>query len=77
MDSLNESVEQTLWTALRAAEEGAMLAAHMAEHAREHRDAEGADLLESEASDLREQLEQLRGMVRSHRSVTARTRKAG
>ena len=75
--SLSESIEKTLWNALRAAEEGSLLAAHMAGHAREHGDAEGADLLESEASELREQTERLRGLLRGRGALTTWTQKAG
>jgi two-component system chemotaxis response regulator CheB len=72
--ALNESIEASLWGAVRAIEEGAMLASHMATHARERDDLASARHLTDETARLNEQMNVVRSLLTIRSAATATKR---
>ncbi|HEX8558391.1 MAG TPA: chemotaxis protein CheB [Pyrinomonadaceae bacterium] len=69
LSELTESVEATLWAAIRSMAESAMLMRHMAEHVRES-DPASADRFEEKAGDARRRLEMVRRAVFTHERLS-------
>lgn len=69
---VSEGIEEALWNAVRALEEGGMLLRRMAEHlhVREH-GAEGTDL-EARAEEVRAQSDAIRQIVSAHGALTSK-----
>jgi two-component system, chemotaxis family, protein-glutamate methylesterase/glutaminase len=61
--AVNEGIEEGLWNAVRALEEGHLLLEHLAAHARRRGDAERAMLLSEQVASAKEQSETLRRVV--------------
>jgi two-component system, chemotaxis family, protein-glutamate methylesterase/glutaminase len=61
--TLNESTEDTIWSAIRALQEGAMLLQHLAQHARDAGQEHEAYDLDRQAEDKLEQAEWVRKTV--------------
>ena len=60
LSTLNETTEDTIWSAVRALQEGAMLLEHLAQHARDAGQVNEANSLDREAQDKLEQAELVR-----------------
>lgn len=69
--SLEDAIEESLWSSVRAIEEGVLLARHMAEHARQKDDLSGARYLAEQAIRLREQMDTVRGLLLGRSALTA------
>jgi two-component system chemotaxis response regulator CheB len=61
--SLNENTEDTVWSAVRTLQEGAMLLQHLAQHSRDAGQESEADSLEREAQDKLERAELVRKTI--------------
>lgn len=61
--AIGEGIEESLWNAVRALEEGSLLISGMAEHLRTSHDGAGADRLVARAEEARLQAEQVRKLV--------------
>jgi len=61
--TLNEATEDTIWSAVRALQEGAMLLGHLAQHARDAGQVDEANSLDREAEEKMEQAELVRGSL--------------
>lgn len=65
---INNGIEESLWNAIRAIEEGELLMKRMAEHVSAHRGGEPADLREA-AAKARERADALRRMVSNQQAI--------
>ena len=71
--AVGEGIEESLWIALRALEEGQLLMGRMAEHVRLHDRAE-ADRLCARADEAKRQSDVIRGLVTSRDPLPAGTK---
>ncbi len=69
--AVNEGIDDAMWMAIRALEEGGMLLSRMAEHARGH-DGDHSQRLASRAHDVRGRAATIRKLVMQHDPLTAK-----
>lgn len=67
---VTKSIEDTLWNALRAIEEGELLISHMAQHMHQSNDSETAELFLQKASNAKRQAELVRQAVMSNETLS-------
>jgi two-component system chemotaxis response regulator CheB len=70
---LTESVEDVLWSSLRAIEESVMLMRHMAQHLRESNDLETASKFSSRAEEAQQRASLIRRAVLRHETLSQET----
>ncbi|HEX6974526.1 MAG TPA: chemotaxis protein CheB [Vicinamibacterales bacterium] len=75
--SIDEVIEKSLWSTVRALEEGALLAGHMAAHAAGQADGSTATYLEREATRLNDEMDAVRRLAQTRNAMTAERRKQG
>jgi two-component system chemotaxis response regulator CheB len=61
--AVNEGIEEALWSAMRALEEGALLIQQLSDHVQEHRDSRSAETLAAEARDAHQHANTVRGVA--------------
>lgn len=71
LTEMTETAEDTLWSAIRSLEEGAMLMRHVAAHAREAGDETEAQALLGKAEDSQRRANLVRQAVMNHEKVSA------
>jgi two-component system, chemotaxis family, protein-glutamate methylesterase/glutaminase len=68
--AISEAIEDELWGAVRALQEGGLLMQHVSEHLRHQQDVAGAEHLAAQAADAHRQAEAVRQVVMSRGALT-------
>jgi two-component system chemotaxis response regulator CheB len=68
LSAVGEGIEETLWAAVRALDEGGSLLQQLARHLREHDDGAGATLLSRRAEDAKGRADQVRLLIADEHS---------
>jgi two-component system chemotaxis response regulator CheB len=69
--AINDGIEDSLWSAIRALEEGALLMEQLGRHLQEHRDLAAAEMLAEQARGARAQSNELRRIAGARQPLTA------